>query len=152
MGRLTRSNYAVVLVSAPAAALAVAWIAVLALASDGEHPLWGLTPRNVAEAAAFRDGAAIVRLVRQGSNINAAGEVREGFISREPVTVTPLEAAVRARRGEIVRLLLDLGAAPDAVTWSRIWCEAEDAESRTLLEPHRPEGADTACAGNPEQP
>jgi hypothetical protein len=145
MGRVTRSGYAVALVSAPASAVALGWIAVLALASTGEHPIWSHTPRNLPEAAAFRDGAAIVRMARQGEDVNASGEVREGYISREPVTVTPLEAAVEARRGEIVRLLFELGAAPHAATWTTLWCKAEDAEIRMLLGGHRPEGAKADC-------
>jgi len=140
------------LVSAPAVAVAIGWIAVLALAFVWRHPMWGLTPRNLAEAAAFRDGAAIVEMVRQGRDINAAGEVREGFISREPVIVTPVEAAVDGRRGEIVRLLFTLGAAPDAATFTRLWCETEDADIRTTLEPRRPEGTAADCPGRQDEP
>jgi hypothetical protein len=145
MGRLTRSHCAVILVAAPAIAVAIAWITVLALAVLWRHPMWGLTPRNLAEAAAFRDGAAIVQMVRQGHDINAAGEVREGFIARRPVVVTPLEAAVDGRRGEIVRLLLHLGASPDAATIARLWCRTDDSEIRTILKPPRPEDATALC-------
>ena len=140
MGRLT-----VLAVIAPVATLTVAWLAILATAIAGEHPLWGLTPRNLSEAAAFRDGAAIVRGVARGEDPAAAGEVRGGFVSSEPVTLTPLEAAARGEREEIVRLLLDLGAGRDAPGWTKAWC-ASDAEAvRGELDAVRPAGATTEC-------
>lgn len=140
------------LVSAPVVALAIGWLAMLALASNGAHPIWDLQPRNLAEAAAFRDGGAIVRRVWSGDDPSAPGEVRPGFISRMPVTLTPIEAAAQARRPELVRLLLDAGARLDAMSWSRVWCGADDADIRTILTPYRPQGAARECGEPPERP
>ena len=149
---MTRSDCAVVLVSAPVVALAVGWLAMLALASNGVHPIWDLQPRNLAEAAAFRDGGAIVRRVWSGDDPSAPGEVRPGFISRMPVTLTPIEAAVQARRSEIVRLLLDAGARLDALSWTRVWCGADDADIRTILAPYRPQGTASQCGESSQRP
>lgn len=145
VGRLTRSQWAVVLVTGPVAALVVVWLVVLGAERTGSPPLFGLTPRNLAEAAAFRDGAAIVRRVSRGEDPAAAGEVRAGFISPEPVMVTPIEAAARGSREEIVRLLLDLGTPLDAAAWTRAWCSTEASGVRAELTPIRPSGATTEC-------
>ena len=140
MGRL-----AILLVAAPAVTLAGAWLFWVGGTLAGEHPLWGMTPGNIAEAAAFRDGAAIVRRVSNGEDPAAAGEVRAGFLSRESVTLTPMEAAARGSREEIVRLLLDLRATVDTATWTRAWCGTDAALVRAELAPVRPAGAKTEC-------
>ena len=146
MGKLTRSDWVVALVSVPVVLLALGWLTTLALALTWEHPIWRVQPQNLAEAAAFRDGGAIMRRVSAGENPATAADVRAGFISDTPTRVTPLEAAVRARRPEIVRLLLDdLGTRPDAASWSRAWCTTEDGETRTLLASYRPAGATSDC-------
>jgi len=150
MGRLTPSEWIVVLMTAPVAALAIVWLLVLGIARLENHPLWGVDPRNVAEAAAFRDGAAIVRRVSRGEDPSAPGEVRAGFISREPVTVTPVEAAARASREEIVRLLLDLGTRLDAAAWTRAWCSTEEPRVRAELTPVRPPNAAVECPAGTE--
>jgi hypothetical protein len=133
------------LIIVPVVALALAWLAVLGTAMLGEHPLWGLTPRNLAEAAAFRDGAAIVRGVSGGDDPAVAGEVRAGFLSSAAVTVTPLEAAAGGSREEIVRLLVALGVRPDAGAWTRAWCSTKAEGVRAELMPARPVGATTEC-------
>ena len=144
MGRLKGSDWAVVLISAPVIVLGAAWLAVLALGLGADDPVWRLHPTNVAEAAALRDGGAIVRRVWAGEDVNAAAEVRAGIIASEVRTLTPVEAALSARRPEIVRLLIYLGARPDAVGWTSAWCQSDD-EVRDLLSQSRPEGATTEC-------
>lgn len=144
---MTRSDCAVALIVAPVAALAIGWLLILAVARTGEHPLWNIRARNLAEAAAFRDGGEIVRRLRRGENPAVSGEVRAGFISQEPVTVTPLEAAARARRDEVVRLLLDLGTPLDAASWTRVRCSTDAPVVREVLEPYRPPGATDRCPG-----
>ena len=146
VGKLTpdRSTWAVALIVAPVGALAFVWL-LLVVARPVEHPLFGLSPRNLSEAAAFRDGAAIVRRVSAGENPGAPGEVRGGFISREPVAVTPIEAAARVARAEIVRVLIDLGTPLDAVTWRRAWCSTDDSGVRAELTGVRPPDTPAEC-------
>ena len=146
MGTLTRSDTVTVVIAAPVAALAVSWLALLGWALVGGHPIWTVRARNLAEAAAFRDGAEIVRRVSAGERLDVPAEVRHGFISGSAaVTVTPLEAAAKARRIEIVRLLLDLEPAVDPATWARAWCIEEDEGIRAALADSRPGAATTEC-------
>lgn len=145
MGRLTGAGYAAVFLPAPVLALAAGWLALLVAGSTGTHPIWHVRPRSIAEAAVFRDGGAIVRRVRAGENPNTASEVRGGFISRRPVTITPIDAAVRAQRAEVVQLLFDVGATVDAASWTQLWCDAENTDVKAVLVRYRPPGVAPAC-------
>lgn len=151
MGRLRRSELAVVLVTLPAVGLAVWWLAMLALALSTVHPIWHVRPQNLAEAAAFRDGGAIVRRVRAGEDPSAPAEVRPGVISSTPLRLSPFEVAARERREEILRLLAHVGASPGAAVWTKAWCDTDNPEVREVLLPFRPQGAGTDCgeAGGP---
>ena len=136
------------LVAVPPVLTAVTWISVLAItAVTGTHPIWNLVPRNLAEAAAFRDGGAVIRFVNEGHDINAAGEVRGGVVRDETLVLTPIEAAAAARQREMVQVLLELGAAPDAAVWQRAYCISDADSVRELLESTRPPGAVEDCAG-----
>lgn len=152
MGKLTRSDTAVVLVAAPVIVLAVSWLAVLAWALVDGHPIWTVRARNLAEAAAFRDGAEVVRRMSAGESAGVAAEVRPGFISgSDAVTVTPLEAAAKARRIEIVRLLIDLEGDVDPGVWTKAWCIADEEGIRAVLLAHRPAAATTECSPTEER-
>jgi hypothetical protein len=97
---------------APAALLALARVVFLVLAVWGVHPFWLFEPLNLAEAAALRDRGEVARLLAQGENPNATYRIRRGFIRDYPVEMTPMAAALAARRDEIVQILLDAGATP----------------------------------------
>jgi len=134
------------IVAAPVAAAALIWLAVLTAAGvTGTHPIWNLTPRNVAEAAALRDPAAVVRLIEAGSDANEPGEVRARVVLDETATLTPVEAAAAAREREMVQLLFDMGASPDANVWHRAYCISNADSVREVLESHRPAGAIEHC-------
>ena len=145
MGRVTLTRVAIVLVSAPVVAMACAWLAVLALAGTGPHPIWSLDAQNLAEAAAFRDGGALVRFVEAGEDPRQPGVVRPGVIADEAMTLTPIDAAAIAKRPEIVQLLFDLGLSLDAASWTQAWCLATDRGVRAVLQAHRPDGAVDGC-------
>jgi hypothetical protein len=146
---MTQSSRFALLVAAPPVCVAVLWVSVLAVtAITGTHPIWGQQPRNLAEAAALKDGAAVVRFVEQREDVNRAGEIRAGILSRAPQTLTPIEAAAAAREAEMVRLLLDLGATPDAIVWQRAFCISDAGGVRALLAEHRPSCAVDECAGS----
>jgi len=148
MDRVTASDRLWMLVAVPPALTAVAWISALAItAITGTHPIWTLVPRNLAEAAAFRDGGAVVRLVNEGHDINAAGEVRGGVVKDETLMLTPIEAAAAARQREMVQVLLELGAAPDPAVWQRAYCISDADSVRELLRSTRPPGAVDDCVG-----
>ena len=141
MRRATRAD----LLAAPVIVAAVAWAALIAWFAVGPHLLWPFEPRNVSEAAAGRDGAAIVRMVRAGADLNSPAVVRPGLISSTPVRLAPIVAAAAARREEIVQLLIEFGARVDADTWNEAWCISDASDVRARLEPVRPDGALADC-------
>jgi hypothetical protein len=117
--------------------------------TTGRDPIWNLEPHSLSEAAAFRDGAAVVRLVDAGADRYAAGDVRAGIIAREPMTLTPIEGAAASRQGRMVQVLLDLGVSPDAATWQRAWCLSDVADVRAALASSRPAGSSEDCGTAP---
>jgi ankyrin repeat protein len=82
----------------------------LVLAFAGRHPMWPISHPNLTEAAATRDAATVMLLIREGDDPNVARPVRAGILDRGAVRATPLEAALRERRLEIVDILLRHGA------------------------------------------
>jgi hypothetical protein len=142
-----RIEWLVICMFAPVATVAVAWLMLLTRPA-GQHPFFGLQPSNLVEAAAFRDGGALVRRVEAGEDPNRPDTVRAGIFGPQPAALTPLEAAAAQRRAEIVNLLINLGAAPDARVWTRAWCISEDADVRAVLDRHRPADAEPGCAAS----
>ncbi len=135
------------LVSLPPILAFTWWTAMLAIAAvTGRHPIWSLEPRSLPEAVAFRDAAAVVRRIDSGDDPNRAAEVRAGVVLDDTVSLTPIEAAAAARHREMVQLLLDLGASPDATVWQRAWCISDASAVREVLRAHRPPGAMEDCA------
>jgi len=91
-------------VAAPPVIVAAAWLGALAMTADhGTSPIWNLEPRNLAEAAAFRDAAALVLGAQRGDDLNLPGDVRPGIISSERQRLTPIEAAALARHLRLCR-------------------------------------------------
>jgi hypothetical protein len=98
----------------PPALLAVARVVFLVLAVWDVHPFWVSEPLNLSEAAALRDRGEVARLLARGADPNASYRVRRGYVRDYPMQMTPMAAAIAARRDEIVQLLLDGGATPQA--------------------------------------
>lgn len=94
----------------PPVVLATLRLMMLLGAPAGAHPFWGWQPLTLSEAAALHDGGEVARLIAEGADPNGTYPVRAGYISREPVMITPVAAAMAAKRGEIVDILLDAGA------------------------------------------
>ena len=154
MGRLNRGGLSpgVVAIVAPCALLAAAWMTAIVFAAAGRDPIWQFEPRNPAEAAATRDGGAIVRMKWAGASLDQPYDVRPEILWRESRRVPALVAAAAAQRTEIIELLIDLGAAPDAATWNAAWCASEDDRVREALAMRRPSGSSAlACAGGSEE-
>jgi len=147
MDRVTGSSRLWLVVSLPPVITALAWIGTLALtAMTGTHPIWATTASNLAEAAAYRDGGAVVRFVEAGQQIGQPAEVRGGVIQPETTTLTPVEAAAAARDETVVQLLFDLGASPDPAGWHRAFCISDASRVREILKAHRPPGVVEDCA------
>lgn len=125
---------------------ALLYLVVVTAGIAGRHPIWSVEARNLAEAAALRDGAAAVRFAEQGADVDAAAEVRARLILDDPAVLTPIEAAAGARDEAIVQLLFDLGASPDAAAWLRAFCMSDAEGVRQVLRAHRPSGVGEDCA------
>jgi hypothetical protein len=105
-----------------------------------DDPLWPVEDLTLAEAAFLRDDGEVARLIALGENPNGHYRIRRTLMDESPDLITPLEAAVRANRAVMVRLLLAHGALPDGRTWTAV-CESEGDEIhdiRALLEPLTP--------------
>ncbi len=142
-----RARIATVVLALPVVTITVAWIVLLtASAVTGEHPWWHVRPDNLAEAAAFRDTGAVIRMIDRGDDVHRPGRIRPGVLGDDAVTMTPFAAAAASREQAMVQLLLDAGVSPDADTWQRAWCVATASSVQEILQAHRPEGASLDCA------
>jgi len=133
----------------PGALLIIATAAMLLGLPFGVDPLWQVEPLTLPEAAALHDNGEVVRLIDLGEDPNRAGPVRPNLLRNDAQVVTPLEAAVGARRADMVGLLLENGAVMDAALWTRLMCFAEVVDAgdvRDVLESRRPAGASDDCA------
>ncbi|MDA1184531.1 MAG: hypothetical protein O2930_07805 [Acidobacteria bacterium] len=149
LDRLRKLDPFSTLVALPPVVGAIAWLGALALTgATGTHPVWNLQPRNIAEAAAFQDSGALVRMVNAGDDPDRPGEVRGGVILPAAATLAPIVAAAGSRELTMVQLLLDVGASLDANTWQRAWCISDADSVRELLTVHRPEGALAECVAD----
>jgi hypothetical protein len=117
----------------------------------GFDPIWRSEALTLPEAAGLRDNGEVLRLLRDGADINAAGPIRPDFIKSYEITMTPLEAAVGIRRADMVKLLLDRGAVMDQQSWPGLVCFARQERAtdvEALLVERAPAGASLAsCDG-----
>ena len=122
--------------AAPLAGTFVLAVVVVAGWSVGLHPFWPTPDITLSEAAAIRDAGELYRLlVYEHQDANRPWPVRAGMESAEADTVLPLEMAVRVRRPEIVRILLDHGATVgDAASRARLICIAVAAREPAVLD------------------
>jgi len=65
---------------------------------------------TAAEAAALGHAARTLQLIEEGQNPNQPQHVRPNFLDGGEYEIRPLEAAIVARRAELVRLLVRVGA------------------------------------------
>lgn len=94
------------LVALPPVLLAALTVVLLLLGTAGANPFWPETSLTFAEAAALRDRATVQQLLDAGADPYAPSTIREGLISGEPLTLTPMQAAIRENRSEVVAALL----------------------------------------------
>jgi hypothetical protein len=148
---LSLERLPIVAIGLPGALVAVWSLLLSVMTVAGANPYWEQQPVNISEAAALRDGATVVNLIRQGADPREPHPVRAGALFDREITLTPLEAAVAARRPEVVDAIL--WARPlDASRWPEIACLAgsvDDDDIRRVVAAHRPEGtdADVDCTG-----
>jgi hypothetical protein len=142
------AKWAAVALGAPGCVVAVATLVALILAVFDRPPMW---PReyafNLAEAAAARDEAEVVRLIEGGHDPNGRYAVRPGLIFDRTTRLTPLEAAIAGNAPDVFRQLIARGAMLDAGLWTYLRCIGEDSRVAPVLDQHRPEGAVLSCDG-----
>ena len=124
-----------------------ALVAVVASAGAA-FQVWQGGPLTVSEAAALRDQGEVTRLIASGADPNATYPLRPGVLAAS--SLTPLDAAVGARRQEMVDLLIVRGARLDAPAWRRLHCFALNtgaADVIDMLDRYKPADASASCAG-----
>lgn len=139
------SKWAAVALAAPGCLLAAASVVALTLAAFDRHPMWPHQGFNLAEAAAVRDEAEMVRLIEQGEDPNARYAIEPGLLFDAPIRLTPLEAAVAADDAEMIGRLLTNGASMDAALWAHLRCIAEGDDAPSMLDRYQPAGALLRC-------
>ena len=139
------SNWTACALAAPGCLLAAASVIALVLASMDRHPMWPQQSMNIAEAAAVRDEAEVIRLVESGENFNNRYPVRPGLLFGPPTELTPLEAAIASDDPMVVQWLLQQDGPLDVERWTYLRCIAGGNEVPPLLERHRPSGAEANC-------
>ena len=119
--------------------------AVLGAAAFGYTPtFWQGGPLTLAEAAALRDQGEVARLIEAGADPNGEYALRPDVLAVS--RATPLEAAVLARRAEIVQLLMHEGAAMDERSWRHLHCVAAEIGQHDVIDAidaYRPANAAT---------
>ena len=136
-----------VALAAPGCVLAAFSVVVPIMAGVGHAPVWPHEPYNLAEAAAVRDEAEVVRLIEQGHDPNMPYDVRARWVFDHSARLTPIEAAAVRDDPEIVRQLLAKGAVMNAALWARLRCAATSPDLRAVLDEHRPPSAPADCDG-----
>jgi hypothetical protein len=119
--------------AAPPVAATVFCAAVLCAALLGNAPrFWEGGTLTLAEAAALRDQGEVARLIEAGADPDREYALRPDILAT--TRATPLEAAVDARRPEIVQLLMHEGATVDERGWRHLHCLAVDTGAADVVE------------------
>jgi hypothetical protein len=100
---------------------------LLLLAAAAWHlaagPLWPADVVTLGEAVATGNQAEVLRQVSLGTDPNVPSRIRTGLLtSSGEVTLTALEAAVLARRADMLALMLANGPPPDGAVLQRLRC------------------------------
>ena len=142
---MTSRHWPLVAVGAPSVLLAAGLALALLLAGFGRNPIWPTQQLTLSEAIATVDDAEIARLMSGGVDLDARYGVRAGLLADQPISVTPLEAAVLAGRADLFERLIRGGASIDATEWSRLRCLSTANDVSDVLERHRPPNAVMRC-------
>jgi hypothetical protein len=136
--------------AAPATLLGIMTAGMLLRAVFGSHPLWHAEPINLSEAAALRDQATVVQLIRRGEDPYQRREVRADLLFNDRAELTAPEAAIASGRAEVMEAILLSAARPAPAEWHRLRClsklqETEDIDE--VLDRYKPDAAVLECGG-----
>ncbi len=101
-----------VLLAFPSVVVTLGLAIIAGMEMAGSHPLTVGPPRSVSEAIALGDGAAAMRLLSDGADVNEIGMIRRGVLGDRAVLATPLEAAVIVDETVALDFLASRGADP----------------------------------------
>jgi hypothetical protein len=134
----------------PALLVGVVSVIIVALSAVGASPVWTTSPMTMSEAAVMRDPAMVARAIATGEDPYVARRVRSGLLVEHDVSLTALDAAIGARRGEVVSFLLFAAPPRDAATWERATCLAGmvgDRDVTAVIDKARPASVAARCEG-----
>jgi hypothetical protein len=123
--RAGAERWLVLALGLPGVLLACGIVVLAGLSAAGLVPFARDQQLTLAEAAALRDRAEIVRLIRRGGDPRALARVRAGIIGNGELTLTPMEAAIMKRRTEVMSVLVDVGAGIRPDEFAHYWCLAK---------------------------
>lgn len=106
----------------------------------GHTPLSYAPPQNIAEAAGMGIASEVLRMLRQGQDVNQIMQVRPDIISSAITRVTALEAAIWSRRVELVRMLDREGAIRGDHVRRQMACLARHLRTEDILAHLAPAG------------
>ena len=134
-----------IVAAVPPMLLAAFTVVAFVLGVFGRHPMWPITTPNLAEAAATRDAASVVQLMREGHDPDASRMIRPGVLARGAVRRTPLEAALEEQRLEIVNILLRRGASMTEQQRIEFTCAARRRGDADIVEYFEARGGPVRC-------
>jgi hypothetical protein len=140
---------AAVALGAPGLVLSCAIVAAAMTSVAGLAPPAHEYQLTLAEAAALHDIAEIVRLVRQGHDPRQPAVVRAGILRDRPMTLTPMAAAILARRVDAIDVLAAKGGGIRGDEFPQYWCLAQsrgDAAVIAAVETQVPLAAPVDCS------
>ncbi len=148
MAFLSRQLGAAVIAVAAVAPLAGVWALVggVLVATP-----WADAPMTPSQAIYHRDFAQAVRLLDAGASVTA--EYPSPTPEQPGRRTTPMQEALRVHEPDLIRVLLDFGAAPDAGSRVQFACAAlsyGDAEIAAMLLPRVPQAEE--CAALADRP
>ena len=116
----------------------------------GTHPYWRVEPVNLSEAAALRDQATVVELIRRGEDPYRQREVRADLLFNDRTELTAFEAAIASGRAEVVEVMLWSARQPAPGEWNRLRCLSQLQETDDIdevLDRFKPQSAVLECSG-----
>jgi hypothetical protein len=106
----------------------------------GSTPFSYQPPANLAEAAGMGNAPEVRRYLELGQDPAQVMPVRPDIISSQITRVTPLEAAIWSRRGQLVRIFERAGALRDENTRQHVACLTAYLRVDEILEQIAPQG------------
>lgn len=130
----------------PPLLLALSIVVMLAMALVGRHPMWHVLDLNLSEAAAGRDAATVELLIGAGEDPNVMRTIRPGVLDGSAARMTPIEAALDARRLEIIDLLLRHGVLLDEADRVAYACKAKSRGDADIVRYFEARGGPVTCS------